>query len=179
MPGTYASFRDIPRFTEEGDYEIAVGWSSIESTLEDFGQGHGIDMDPEFQRQHVWTEEQQVRYVEFVLRGGASSRVIHFNKSAWMGRGVERGEPLVLVDGKQRLEAVRRFMKGEIAAFGSYIHEYEDKPDRITCRFTFKVNTLETYGEVLQWYLDLNDGGVAHSKEELDRVRALKAALPE
>jgi hypothetical protein len=30
----------------------------------------------------------------------------------------------------------------------------------------------------LQWYLDLNDGGVVHTKEELDKVRGLLTLEP-
>ena len=37
------------------------------------------------------------------------------------------------------------------------------------------VNDLQTREEVLQWYLELNSAGTPHSKEELDRVKALLA----
>lgn len=33
-------------------------------------------MQPWFQRQHVWTEDQQVAYIEFFLKGGISDRDI-------------------------------------------------------------------------------------------------------
>jgi len=32
---------------------------------------------------------------------------------------------------------------------------------------------LEKAGEVLQWYLDFNSGGVVHTEEELKKVREL------
>jgi hypothetical protein len=35
------------------------------------------------------------------------------------------------------------------------------------------VNDLKTREEVLQWYLDLNSGGVVHTEEELNRVREM------
>ncbi len=41
--------------------------------------------------------------------------------------------------------------------------------------FVFCVNDLQTRAEVLQWYLDLNEGGVVHTSEELNRVRAMLA----
>jgi hypothetical protein len=37
------------------------------------------------------------------------------------------------------------------------------------------VNELKTRREVLQWYLDLNAGGVVHTTKEIERVRELLA----
>lgn len=176
MSGPYKSLADIPQFTRDGQYRVNVSWRFMEDTLEQFREPDGLELDPDFQRGHVWTEEQQVRYVEFVLRGGRSGRTIYFNKSGWQRGGPGRGEPMVLVDGKQRLQAVRRFMRSEIRAFGSLLSEFNDRPDMIRHGFEFVVNDLQTRAEVLQWYIDLNAGGVVHSDDEIDRVRALLEA---
>jgi len=37
----------------------------------------------------------------------------------------------------------------------------------------FNVNDLQTRGEVLQWYIEMNSGGVVHSDEEIKRVKKL------
>jgi len=39
--------------------------------------------------------------------------------------------------------------------------------------FVFSMNTLRTKAEVLEWYLQLNSGGVVHTEAELKRVRKL------
>lgn len=82
---------------------------------------------------------------------------------------------MVLVDGKQRLEAVRKFMRNELPIFdGYYLKDCEPKILRMTdADLVFSVNNLKTRKEVLQWYLDLNDGGVLHTEEELAKVRSL------
>lgn len=171
--GPYTRFADIPQFTRPGGYFINVPWGSVERTLVDFDNGFGVDLDPDFQRGHVWTEPQQIRYVEFVLRGGRSGRDVLFNQSGWNNHSESRGEPCVLVDGKQRLEAVRRFMKDEIPAFGTLRSGYVDTLSMTGPQFVFTVNDLKTRAEVLQWYLDLNDGGVVHAPEEISRVRQM------
>jgi hypothetical protein len=86
----------------------------------------------------------------------------------------DRG-PFVLVDGKQRLEAVRSFLRDEVPVFGG--HKCSQLEGRIpnSAFFYFNVNDLGTNAEVLQWYLDLNTGGVVHTTEELDKVRAMLA----
>lgn len=168
-------FRDIPKFTPDGEYATDAEWGYlIEKWLPD-QLAEGLNLDPDFQRGHVWTEQQQTRYIEFALRGGKTGKSIYFNHPQWMG-GFE-GE-MVIVDGKQRLEAVRRFMKNEIKAFGYYFNEYTDNLRLTSARLRIHVNTLQTRAEVLQWYIDLNAGGVVHSDEEIQRVRELLAKEP-
>lgn len=129
-----------------------------------------LDLEPDFQRAHVWTPEQQVSYVEYILHGGESGKELYFNCAGWMRDW--RG-PYVIVDGKQRLEAVRRFMRNEIPAFGRRLEEYRDKPDMITARFSWNVAALETRREVLQWYIAFNRGGTVHTAEEIAKVQRL------
>jgi hypothetical protein len=168
----YTKFSDIPSFTKTANYVVHTSWRHIEATLKDWGDYYGLQLDPEFQRAHVWSEDQQIRYVEFVLRGGKSSQDIYFNCANWNGNA-DKGSPLYLVDGKQRLQAVRRFLNNEISAFGTLYKDYEDKLDFMKCTFIFHVNDLKTYKEVLQWYIDLNAGGVAHTKDEIEKVRKM------
>lgn len=165
-------FRDIPQFTRTGNYQVNVGWAYLEEQLDQLGKYGGLDLDPDFQRAHVWDRTKQERYVEFVLRGGKSSRTLYFNCKGWMTSSIRH--PVQLVDGKQRLEAVRAFLRNEIQVFGSYYHEYEDRLRAMGhADFVFVVNDLNTRAEVLQWYLDLNSGGVIHTEDELEKVRKL------
>lgn len=167
-------FEDIPQFTRDSNYSVHVGWNQLESSLKTFASGTTLDMDPDFQRAHVWTEGQQSRFVEFVLRGGKSAQDIYWNCPTWHCVGTHKSEqPVVLVDGKQRLEAARKFMRNELKAFGSYFKDYSDSFRITSVRFVFNVNDLQTRQEVLQWYLDFNAGGIAHTAHELGRVRKL------
>ena len=168
-------FADIKQFTRGANYRVNTSWKYLEETIKRYDDraipGFVFDMNPDFQRGHVWAEEQQRRYVEFILRGGQSSREIYWNCKGWQGK---YDGPMVLVDGKQRIEAALKFLRNELAIFDG--HFYKDFGDSILIRdpaFVFNVNDLKTRAEVLQWYLDLNSGGVVHSKEELDRVKEL------
>lgn len=161
-------FKDIPQFIHGGNYAVHVPWKYLVTWLDELPEA---DMNPDFQRGHVWTIDKQVKYVEFILRGGKSSKDIYWNHPGWMSSFV--GD-MVLVDGKQRLEAVRAFLNNEIEAFGSTLSEYTDGlPSISNCDFIMHVNNLPTRKEVLQWYLDLNSGGVVHTDDELNRVREL------
>lgn len=175
-------FRDIPKFIHGGSYACDVSWSYLEDWLNgNIADGTGLDLDPDFQRGHVWDDRKRAAYVEYVLRGGMSSKSLWWNCKGWNhGR---RDTPLTIVDGKQRLEAVRKFLRNELYIFPTldnnrkgYLHkDFTDKLGIIDAAFRMHINNLETRKLVLQWYLDLNEGGVVHTSEELDRVRALLA----
>lgn len=170
-------FNDIPQFIRSGSYEIDVSLDYLERALDGWEEDYGLDLNPDFQRGHIWTEEQQVKYVEFLLRGGVTVRVIYFNSPAFgdSERG-DLGDTILCVDGLQRLTACRRFLKNEIKVFNHYYNEFEGSL-RITQGLRFNVNSLKTKKEVLQWYLEFNSGGTVHTEEELNRVRKMLESL--
>ena len=79
------------------------------------------------------------------------------------------------LDGLQRLTAIRKFVNNELPVFnGNYLNDFEDKEVILRMHpIRFNINNIQTKKEIIQWYLDYNDGGTVHSKEELDRVRKL------
>jgi len=171
-------FKDVPRFirADSGcDYDL----QDVPQAVGDMVEKHGLILDPDFQRRPVWSQKRQTKYVEFLLRGGESSRTIYFNKPSWHFSVPEGAyDDFVIVDGKQRLAAVMAFMSNRIRAFGSFRNEFTDRPPpRPISKFMrFNTNSLQTKVEVLEWYLQINEGGVAHSEPELDRVRRILAA---
>lgn len=166
----YTSFKDIPQYSI-ARYATDVPLTYIANWVGRMNEdGLDMEMDPDFQRAHVWTEDKQIHYVQHLLRGGQSAKDIYWNHPGWM-KGWKG--TMVLVDGKQRLEAIRRFMEDEIAVFGSLFSEYDNPRGLTTIGLRFHVNDLPTRAEVLQWYLDMNTGGVVHTTDEIEKVRAL------
>ena len=164
-------FADISQISQPG-YQVDHLLSMLPKTIKEYQEESlcPLNMEPDFQRIHVWTTEQQTRYVEFLLRGGNSSRDIYLNCHGWMGSWEG---PFELVDGKQRLKACLDFMDGTVPIFdGLLIDDFTDKP-HFCSTLRFHINNLKTRKQVLQWYLDLNDGGVIHTADELSKVRQL------
>jgi hypothetical protein len=87
----WAEIPQLPR----AHYEVTVAWHSIERQLIGLAGGCGLNLDPDYQRLHVWTEAQQVAYVEYILQGGEVGRNITWNADAWPLAKA----PLELVDG--------------------------------------------------------------------------------
>ena len=165
------SVREIKTFTKSADYTIHVGWAGIEQWIEWTDRDCGLDLSPDFQRGHVWSAEQKTAYIEFVMKGGRGAGEIKFNSTTWM-RG-DMDQPVVIVDGLQRLSAVREFMNGEFPALGHTADQWQGINDPLRYRFTVLINDLETRAQVLRWYLELNGAGTPHSAEELQRVERL------
>lgn len=167
-------FREIKMLMRDGDYEVDVDLSMLEDTIKGYEKTYSLELNPDFQRGHVWNESQQISYVEFFLRGGKTGRKIYFNCPSWIVGNADYEElPMQCVDGLQRITALRRFVNNEIPAFGCLFKDFEDSPRRSQSVFQININSLGTRLEVLEWYLQMNEGGIAHSKEEIDRVKSL------
>lgn len=163
---------DIPKFPT-AHYAVDVPWNHLERSLEDVRGGGELRLDPDYQRAHVWTKEQQTAYIEYQLMGGDISRTIVFNAPFWNRRAPMEEQYVELLDGKQRLEAVRAFLRGDVAVFGRRIDEFEGSFPTLEYRLRFHICCLHSREEVLSLYLKINAGGTPHSKRELDRVRRL------
>lgn len=162
-------FSDIPQFIEAGSYCVDMPLKMIPDKIKEWQDELGLQLNPDFQRGHVWTEQQQIAFMEFILSGGESGRIIYFNHPGWMNDFI--GD-FVCVDGLQRLTAICRFFNNEIPVFGYFYGEFEDRLSSLVA-MKFNVNRLKTKREVLQWYIEMNNGGTPHSAEEINRVKKL------
>lgn len=170
--GDKMKWNEIPKFTE---YDLTnyinygfVGY--VDFINEQVGK-YNLQLNPEFQRGHVWTEEQQIAYIEFILRGGKTGRDFYFN---WN----KRTDEYVCVDGLQRTTAFIRFVNKEIKVFNQYFDEFEfGRGSRNGAVTEHKVNVYMNYlndqRKVLQWYVDMNAGGIPHTYDEIERVRKM------
>ena len=186
-------FKDFQQMTRQSSFAPHYDWESIEHTLSRWMNDREpmakLDIDPVFQRGHVWTVRQQQEYVKHILRGGGVSTGVNTIRFNCVGWNRDYRGPFVLVDGKQRLEAVRKFMRNELLipilredvadTYKGQLYRkglrYSDFEGRLpsTCCFIFMVNNLETEAEVLKWYLEINEGGTPHSAQEIEKVREL------
>lgn len=167
------NLNQIKKLSSIGHYEINVFFGDLESQLQHYEASFGVDYDPDFQRGYVWTISQKRKYVEYLLRGGRSSRVICFNHPYW--GNFNKRATMILMDGKQRLNAVRLFLANKLSVFnGNYLDDFEDKQILLNrYDLLFNINNLKTRKEILQWYIDFNSGGTVHTTDDIDKVKLL------
>ncbi|CAJ6634256.1 Protein of uncharacterised function DUF262 [Burkholderia pseudomallei] len=175
----YALVRPQAKATYEVDVQLSHVENFLKGQTEDMAlMGGALELEPDFQRGHVWTDVQRVRYIESLLRGCAP-RSILFNCPGW-SRGPQAGDipshTFQCVDGLQRLTAVRKFMSGDLRVFGDVTAEALKRSPFDPSRYTLKVAVYEFSRRVdlLQFYLDLNSGGTIHGTDEINRVRQLQ-----
>ena len=119
----------------------------LSGTLHDYGIGHLVDMPtpaeavpterqlmnltlPPWQRPEVWSEAQKRRFVEGVFLGlGTGSYVVH--ASDWDDAGRPKPMSGWLLDGQQRISALRDFIAGDLVVFGT--SDSPRCPYRINC----------------------------------------------
>ena len=64
------SIKTILKFTSWGTYSVDIGWDFLQKQIDNYVKESNLQLEPDFQRGHVWSIEQQVKYVEFCLKGG-------------------------------------------------------------------------------------------------------------
>lgn len=156
--------------------------SRVEQQLEEFENSllglnpeGGLILNPDFQRGHVWSTEQQISFIENFLRGSARL-VIKLNDLSENKEGDLPSYSWICIDGLQRLTALRDFMGGKFKIF-----DEKYGPEIITegpAELKNKNWEIELYHfkhrkDILEYYLSFNSGGTVHSPEELNRVRQL------
>lgn len=133
-----------------------------------------VDIDPPYQRGHVWTDEQRSAFLGYWLMGGTIPTLwVWEPPAAKEDAGEARPE---LIDGKQRLTALLKWWHDEIPADvdGRMIFARDtNKVFRVHHMIHVTFVRLASRADVLRFYLRLNGGGTPHTPEELARVRAL------
>lgn len=171
-------FTDIPQLlTNKANYKVDVGFKYFSKTINQYIEEYGLILNPEFQRGHVWAEEQQEKYIEYVLKGGTSGKEIFFNKPSWHCKAKTDYDEFVCVDGLQRITAIMKFQANELKVFGLYYNEFEGDPREVTTRMSIRINDLQYEKDVLQWYIEMNEGGTPHTKEEIQKVKDMVSKL--
>ena len=171
-------FSDIPQLlTNRANYKVDVGLKYFSKTIQQFVDEEGLILNPDFQRGHVWTKEQQERYMEYILKGGTSGKEIFLNKPSCHFKAATDYDDFVCVDGLQRITAIMKFQSNKLKVFGLYYNEFDGEPREITTRISIRINDLQCEKDVLQWYVEMNEGGTPHTKEEIQKVKDMISKL--
>lgn len=166
------SFQDIAQYTRAGDCEYGYSLEYFVEAIKKFEKEDNLILNPDFQRGHVWTELQQVKYIEYLLRGGSTGKVIHLNHPNWQFHTSETYNEFVCVDGLQRITAITKFVENKFEVFGKYYKDFSGVLRKYH-EMRINVNNLSSRKEVLRWYIEMNEGGTPHTKEDINKVKKL------
>ncbi len=180
------SLKDVRPYIGAARYVVGVPGPRLLPFVEEHADEGGYDLDPDFQRGHVWTDGLRSAFIEHLLRGGEHGRTIVWNSPSYDRIGDRKGDlddTLVIVDGKQRFTAMTGFLSNQVTVFGGATFDdfdQESKKEMTTMtgllRMFMHVHGLHWRRDLLDLYLQLNTGAVPHADSEIERVKALRDA---
>lgn len=127
---------------------------------------------PDWQRPPVWTTTQRVRFIESCYLGLDIGRFV-FTQA----QDHAFGGPLdnLLLDGQQRLRAIRSYLNGDFPVFGAAWPDLSDRDRRKFTRLMLPVLYIRaddvTEAFLIDLYTRMNYGGTPHQPEHHPAAR--------
>lgn len=175
-----AEVRETIGALPQSAYTTNILWRSFQGMMQQYSEDYkGLDWDPDYQRGHVWTNEQREHYILNCIRGVAdeSSMTIRFNCANWtLNKSKMSNLPdgLQCIDGLQRSKAIIDFMNGKFKVRGYGPDDLNGTTFSAgSLKIRLVVYNLQMKSDVLKLYLDYNDGGTPHPQNELQRIRTM------
>ena len=133
---------------------------------------------PEYQRDLVWSDKQKVNLIKSIMTGVPIGTFV-FARQAYDKQTLKKLPTRIyyLLDGQQRLNAIKGFLDNEFAMDGYFFNDlpYLDKRTFIDFHnFGSMIINEPTLEQELDFYLTLNFGGTAHTKEDLEKIMKCK-----
>lgn len=172
---------DLIKPLRTAKWQADFSWHRLQGSLQDMTLDAGdLDLNPDFQRGHVWTHGQRQHFIENCLRGVVSSSglVLQFNCPDWNEDAPDTDLPagMQCIDGLQRYTAITEFVNGNVHPFGVSVSDLQGTqfdPRRFMIKVA--VHDFKKRADLLQHYLDINTGGTVHAASEIERVKGLLA----
>jgi len=164
----------IPSFIDNTDIDLNYSHMSIDSCISTYYH-FGINMNPEYQRDYVWNDEDRVELIDsiFCNRNIGTYVLIH------MGYG--EGCGYEILDGKQRIRALLDFYEDKFTYKGRMYSELRPGDQHHFDSFAFpraEVRARQGDGLVplemkIKIFLHVNNTGKVMDKEHLEKVKAM------
>lgn len=125
---------------------------------------------PSFQRDLVWTPEQEERFIQSIWLGlPLGTYCVH--RSDWFSDGTAKPMSGWLLDGQQRLTTLERYFNDEFPVYGGGYSELKASDRRRFSLVVFPVNEVALWDEAKakEIYNLMAFGGTAHKPSEYAR----------
>ncbi len=129
---------------------------------------YGADDAPEYQRDYVWTNKDEINLINSIINGSDIGKFI-FLKYKWPKVDAE------VLDGKQRLNTLIRFITSQFKVNGLYWHEWSRFDRQRFGDHVVQYAELDaenfTEADKLRIFLQVNAAGVPQSEEHLTKIK--------
>ena len=129
----------------------------------------GLDMDPDYQRGYVWTQEDKENLIDSIFNN------IDIGKFVFIHKPISSEYLYEVLDGKQRITAICEFYENRFPYKGKYFNDLCVKDQNHFEDYHVSLAEIESADKetVLQYFLMLNTTGKAIDKDHLEKVRKL------
>ena len=127
----------------------------------------GLDLDPEYQRGFVWSNEDKVRLIDSIFRN------IDIGKFALVRKDWNEKYLYEVLDGKQRIRAILDFYENKFPYKGKYFNDLCARDQNHFEDYMISMAEIDETDQktILKYFLMLNTGGVQMDKEHLEKVQ--------
>ena len=170
----FISWLQVRKCTGRKDFEHAqrnpLNLNYSKEMLE--GQLHkiydwGVDFSPEYQREHVWDLEDKVDLIDSIMKN------LDIGKFVYVFRGHDaENEFYEILDGKQRLTAIKEFYEDRFMYKGKYFSDLSRRDQATFLDRIIDVAEVEdiTLKQRMEYFVRLNKKGRVMDKEHLSKV---------
>lgn len=149
--------------------DIRYNNSTIESLLHSYYHA-GIDLEPDYQRDFVWTQEDKDYLIDSIFHSIEIGRFVlnRLNNQEW----AERSCLYEILDGKQRLNTLCEFYENRFPYKGLYFNDLHPLDKNMFLEAKVAVGEVSelTRQQVLETFLAVNRGGRQMDIEHLRQV---------
>jgi len=161
----------VEKLQEDEDIRFNYSQRHLESLFYLLYRDVGLDLNPDYQRGNVWSDEQKVSLIESIFKN------IDIGKFTIIKRKYRENFDFLyeVLDGKQRIIAVTEFFEGRFTYKGKRyqdLHPFDQhhfKSYPVSYAEIEPLNNEQKY----RYFLKLNTTGVPHDEEHLDKVREM------
>lgn len=133
----------------------------------------GLNLDPEYQREHVWTIEDKVNLIDSIFNN------VDIGKFVYVHLGYNGEYSYEVLDGKQRIRAILDYYEDRFQYRGKFFSELSNRDQDHFDGYSISYAEIQnaTQEQKLQYFLKLNTGGRIMSKEHLSKVEKQLEAI--
>lgn len=139
----------------------------------------GVDINPDYQRGNVWTQEQEEKLIDSIFNQINIGAFIFAQKNWSKGFDVV-DDMYEIVDGKQRITAILHFVQGKIKYKGLFYYEmhpfnrrFFESTQILMGELNFRNKSYDKK-EVLENFIRLNESGSSMDKEIIEKAKRMK-----
>ena len=141
----------------------------------------GVDMNPEYQRGNVWTEEQKVKLIDSIFNNINIGSFVFVEKKWFTDEHQVASEMFEILDGKQRLTAIIDYVSSKFPYQGKYWHElspysrnqFENQGILVGEMKLNRKDKEYNRKQVIEQFIRLNEGGTSMDKAILEKAKKM------